>query len=115
MMARRYFVIRPNPKLLQLIQASEVEVDTIRPELLMKKGTSRNRTAEADDVALIKATYITIFLNELLGCNRADQAKLAHQIESHEFDALWTVETFNDCEDIDNLIADSNLKQESEP
>ncbi|MCE5267356.1 MAG: hypothetical protein LLG00_05670 [Planctomycetaceae bacterium] len=70
----------------------------------MRKSASRNRTKEADDVALIKENYLRLFLDDLLGNNLADRNKLLNQLESHEFDALWTIEVFSGCDDIDDAM-----------
>jgi hypothetical protein len=108
MIFTRYFAVRPKPELLEAVSRSNLDVSPLRPELLKRNSSDRRRTTEADDVALLKSNYLRIFLDDLLGSNYADHSVLLRQLDSHEFDALWTLEVFSGCDDIDDAI--SSLK-----
>jgi hypothetical protein len=110
MISQRFFALHPTSELQTIVRRLGDEADAVRPELLVREHTSRNRAPEAVDVALIKAIYVKVFLDDLFGSSQADWPELAEQIESLGFDALWSIEVFEDCEDIATLMANMDLQ-----
>jgi hypothetical protein len=91
-----------------------ITADAARPELIVKKNTDRQRSSRRDDLALVKATYCRVFLNQTLTGTQDAWETLARRIESEGFDTFWTVEEFEDCEDVDDLVADLKQSEQSE-
>ena len=111
MITRRYFAIRPTPRLTESLERFGIPADVAHSELLERSHSSRLRTKRDDDLALLKATYWRVFLDQEFTGTREERDELARRIELEGFDAFWTVEIFDSCEDLDDLVAD--LKQGS--
>lgn len=115
MITRRYFAIKPRPELLQLLRAAGVDEAAGYPELFARKTPSRRQAALEEDLALVKNAYSAAFLNRILmeaeNLSETVRDQCGHEIQPRSFDRFWTIDVFEDCEDVDELVSENMAVQ----